>query len=165
MIERACHDNHLWMTRNRSRLLTLEALALLPLARLLVDRVPLKFWRGSLGAIVSKDLLGNPATGREADRRLPSALARRVERAAAIVPFHTKCLPRAVTLHWMLRRRGIAALLVIARRRGENPSPDFYHAWVETGGDMLIGHCERSLYIPLMVITNKAAPGALRAER
>lgn len=138
---------------------------LLPLARLMVDLVPLKYWRASLGTIVSKSLLAEPARTSEAEGRHLAFLARRVERAARILPFPTKCLPRAVTLQWMLKRRRIGAHLVIAMRKGTKHSPHLYHAWVETRGEMLIGHCDRSLYSPLMVLSNMAAPSALPSER
>ncbi len=151
------------MMRNRSRLLTIEAVALLPIARFMVDVVPLKYWRGSLGAIVSKSLLADPLAISPTADEYPGGLARHVERAAAILPLHTKCLPRAVTLQWMLGRRGMSALLVIAVQKGANNSTDHYHAWVETSGEMLIGHCDRSLYNPLMVISN--APAALAGRR
>lgn len=153
------------MTPNQSRLRTLEAVALLPVARFMVDVVPLKYWRASLGTIVAKSLLPETARIDQAVGRHPAFLARKVERAARILPFSTKCLPRAVTLQWMLKRRGIAAHLVIAMQKGTKHSPHLYHAWVEMGGEMLIGHCDRSLYSPLMVLSNMAAPAALPSER
>lgn len=151
------------MTLNRSRLLTIEAAALLPIARFMVDFVSLKYWRSSLGAIVSKSLLADAVMVSPAAGEYSRTLARHVERGAAKLPFHTKCLPRAVTLQWMLGRRGISAFLVIAVQKGGDGSSDYYHAWVETSGEVLIGHCDRSLYNPLMVISN--APVAPAGKR
>ena len=67
-------------------------------------------------------------------------LTRAVERAAARLPGDTVCLPRAMALQWMLRRRGHASALVFGvqseRREGDIHA---LHAWVEVGGRTVIG--------------------------
>lgn len=110
----------------------------LALARLLVTRIPLRRWRGLLGPINPEPSTGS---GADASTRL---FARAVVRGAARLPFETKCLPRAIALHTMLRRSGHASQLVIGvrdshnRARKQGPLEDL-HAWVETHGEIIIG--------------------------
>lgn len=109
-------------------------MAWLALARLAVGLVPFRLWRRLLGRIVTGS--ARPCT----DPRLATRLAASVERGAMRLPFHTKCLPRALALHAMMRRRGLPALLVIGvldnQRRG---ALEDLHAWVETDDGILIG--------------------------
>ena len=101
------------------------------LARGLVTLVPLRLWRGQLG-------LAGDASAPLLDRAV--RLARHVERAAARLPFPSKCLPQAMALSWMLRRRGIAHTLIFAVRPPEmRGAADALHAWVEVAGKRLIG--------------------------
>lgn len=121
----------------RWRLLVAEAMLLLVVARLLVVALPLGWWRGLLGPVVSTPARG---TAGAADRRC----ARSVERAALRLPGESKCLPRAMALHWMLARRGRSAQLVIAVLPGTaRGGLDDLHAWVELGGEILIGQLDQ----------------------
>jgi hypothetical protein len=101
-------------------------------AREIIAIVPFERWRTSLGS--RRD--GQAAISADKARRL----AAHVERAAALLPFPTKCLPRAMALSWILGRNRIAHSLVIAvrpvRLRG---SEDDLHAWIEVDGNKLIG--------------------------
>ncbi len=63
------------------------------------------------------------------------AVARWQAAAARHLPLKTNCLDRALTLWWLLRRRGIAADLRIGGRK-ENGRFEA-HAWVEVGGVVL----------------------------
>jgi hypothetical protein len=57
------------------------------------------------------------------------------------------CLPRALAAHTMLRHRGIASRLClgVARRDGVLGA----HAWVEVGGDKIVGAAEAEGFTPL----------------
>lgn len=118
----------------RWRLLVGEAMLRLSLARMLVRLVPLRWWGHWLGRAAP-----HQAGQGEAD---PAAwrLARAVLRGAARLPFETKCLPRAIALHTMLRRNNLESRMVIAvldpRRRGDLED---LHAWVESKGEIVIG--------------------------
>lgn len=121
----------------RWRMLVGEAMVRLTLARLLVRLVPLRWWR---------HWLGQPAPHRPVEGAADPAarqLARAVLRAAARLPFETKCLPRAIALHSMLRRNMIPSRMVIAvldpRRRG---AVEDLHAWVESKGEIVIGELD-----------------------
>ncbi len=106
-------------------------MALLAFARLLVAFVPLRLWRARLG--------GEFPAGAEAMRRA-TRLAAHVERAAGRLPFATKCLPRAMALSWMLRRRRIPHALVLAvRPPALRCGDDALHAWVEHRGAVILG--------------------------
>lgn len=65
-------------------------------------------------------------------RPLAEAKARGLARVAERMPFRPRCLPRALLLAGLLRRRGIAADLCL----GTRIAGDFdAHAWVEIDGD------------------------------
>jgi GNAT superfamily N-acetyltransferase len=117
-----------WQRRAR----TVEAIALLLLARILVAVVPFARWRGRLG------WSGEAST---AQFELARLLAAHVEFAAARLGLPLKCLPRAMALSWMLRRRGIAhRLIVAARPQAERDGvADALHAWVECRGETVLG--------------------------
>jgi aryl-alcohol dehydrogenase-like predicted oxidoreductase len=106
-------------------------MALLCWARALVEWVPFERWRGTLGF-----------SGGAPDEVLGTArrLADQVERAASRLPIHTRCLPRAVALSWLLRTGHIGHVLVIAARPAElRATAEPLHAWVEVDRMRLIG--------------------------
>lgn len=106
---------------------------MLAVARLLVALVPLRRWRSTLGGAPGQQT-PEDKTGRA--RRL----ARHVERAAHRLPFEAKCLPQAMALSWMLRRRRIAHGVVIGvRQPAAGNSEDTLHAWVEIDRQGVLG--------------------------
>ena len=124
----------------RWHLTVAEAAALLVLVRLLISGMRFGYWRRWLGPLVQHCAATEPS---EADRLL--ALA--VVRAAVRLPGNYKCLPQAIALHWMLRRRRRPSDLVIATLPGERRGgQDQLHAWVEMGGAILIGELDRPYY-------------------
>lgn len=145
--------------RRFPRLNLVRAALLLLVARALVVLVPLKFWRGSLGRLQAGDTWSqiNSTVGARqcaepaANFKRARFLAGRVDRATQRLPGESKCLPRAAALQWMLGAEGIVADLVIAFDIHDRIGKDAYHAWVEMGGDFLIGHCDRAVYRPIMV--------------
>jgi Transglutaminase-like superfamily len=129
----------------RGRARTVQAMALLLLARMLVALVPFARWRGRLG------LAGEAGSGQLEMARL---LASHISRGAARLGLPLKCLPRAMALSWLLRRRGIAHRLAIAARpqAERETAPDALHAWVECSGETVLGELEGPwivvLYLP-----------------
>jgi hypothetical protein len=113
----------------------------LALARLLIAAVPLRRWHAVLGQAGPHRGGTGPADAET------SLLARAVVRGAYRLPFATKCLVRAVALHTMLRSRHKPSHLVIAvldpRQRGQIES---LHAWVEAGGEIVIGEVDFSFH-------------------
>lgn len=122
----------------RHYLTVIEALVLILLARILVARVRFGRWRDSLGAVVRP---GDPdGTDPSPDAgTLACACAHAVERAAVRLP-RTLCLPKAMALQWMLKRRRIAARFNLGSLPGaaRNGSLDDLHAWVEIRGQPLM---------------------------
>lgn len=148
---------------------------LLCIARLLVAFVRPVFWARALGTRLAADAsLTHPTSGSMTDDHTPAGrsvsgalvsdgrrdvsldrsevalVARLVERAATKLPGTTKCLPRAMVVQWLLRRRGIASILVIAVHARDRSTEHGYHAWVEHHGDFVIGDCDRAEYRPIM---------------
>lgn len=113
-----------------ARLRTVRAMALLCLAGLVVGAGPFRIWRRRVGGR-HDDLM---------DRDRARRLAAQVDRAAWRLPFASKCLPRAVALSWMLRRRRLAHALVLAvRPLQERGGSDDLHAWIECGEAVILG--------------------------
>ena len=118
--------------RWKSRLRTAVAMLLLCWGRLVVAALPFHRWRGTLGQISIGDSRDSLAEARRA--------AAHVNHAARLLPFHTKCLPRAMALSWLLRWREIGHGVVFAvRPADQRGSDDQLHAWVEVGDEIVIG--------------------------
>lgn len=132
-----------------SRALTGEALVSILVAKLLVQGVRFSAWR---------DTLGRPACPTEfavVQRDLPPAAHRcaaAVERAAARLPGKARCLPQAMALQWMLRRRKFAPRLVLGVIGGQQRGGiDDLHAWVALDGAVLIGETQMP-YHPVLTL-------------
>jgi hypothetical protein len=100
---------------------------------LVVATLPFNWWRDTLG--------GKLGMG-TADNAVADALrfAAHVEWAARLLPFSTKCLPRAMALSWILRSRGIPHCVTFAVRPAAQRGPgDPLHAWVEIAGATILG--------------------------
>ena len=111
---------------------TAAALAALCWARLVVAALPFGRWRDTLGGSSS----GHASSATPDARRI----AAHVEWAARLLPFSTKCLPRAMALSWLLRSRRIAHCVVFAVRPPElRGAADELHAWVAIAGETIIG--------------------------
>jgi hypothetical protein len=63
-------------------------------------------------------------------------VGRAVERVAAVLPWHPVCLPRAVAVTSMLRRRRIECRAHLGVRGDKPPEA---HAWVTVGGVVVQG--------------------------
>ena len=144
------------LDRWRARGATLEAMAGLAAARVLIATVPFKFWRGLLGDQIMPEsgLPGEPRPANPSARRLAVA----VDRAAARLPGVTKCLPRAMALQWLLHRRGLDATLVIGVKPGAaRGGLDDLHAWVVSEGEVVIGASDVT-HRPLFAATRSSPP-------
>ncbi len=105
-------------------------------ARRMVQRIPFATWRDRMGS-------SSAAPARHAaDTQVRTAwnLARHVDRAAWRMAGEWLCLPRALALITMLRRRGIPyALHIAARPAAHRTGTDDLHAWVDVGPARVIG--------------------------
>lgn len=106
---------------------------LLLLARLLILFVPLRRWRSSLGRVA-------PSPAGTSVSLIHNRVARAVLRATSWLPGDYVCLPRAMAVQWMLRRRGQPSALVFGVLP-EHASGDLHalHAWVEVGDVVIMG--------------------------
>jgi hypothetical protein len=105
-------------------------------AQFLIELVPFRCWRDSLGGAL-------PTLAQRASIvRLAEAedLAKQVEWVADTLPFGLKCLPRAMALSSILRRKGFPHVIVFAARPAEmRKSHDALHSWIEIDGMKIIG--------------------------
>ncbi|MBA4164157.1 MAG: hypothetical protein C0510_05940 [Erythrobacter sp.] len=127
---------------------TIRAVLLLLRAQFLIRFVPMARWHSSLGQAVEvakTDSVGS-AQPDPAAFAFARARARRVERAAARLPWETSCLARAMALQWLLAPAGCATRLVIAMQREDWRAEHGWHAWVELDEVMLIGQCDPTRY-------------------
>ncbi len=135
-----------------------RAAAFLAVARFLVRFVPLRLWRASLGAISRNSDPINSGPGaappfEDCDivtLRHALMIGRCMDRAAEILPGHSRCLPKAVALQWILRLGRLPSKLVIAFSIKDRAGDDAYHAWVERDGEMLVGQCDSAAYKPIL---------------
>lgn len=105
---------------------------LLLAARLLIAAVPFGMWRKWLG--------GQADAQNRVDAPAARRLAAYIERAAWRLPITIKCLPQAMALSWQLRRSGLAHSIVFAvRPPGHRDGRDDLHAWIEVGGQVVLG--------------------------
>ncbi|MEP5936802.1 MAG: lasso peptide biosynthesis B2 protein [Erythrobacter sp.] len=132
------------------RVQTLKAAFLIARAQWLIRRSPMKNWRGSLGTLIEQDALACPQSIPEFEMRAAAAVARRVTRAAQRFPLEPKCLPQAMALQWALAAEKTPSRLIIAMQNDAPVAMDedghAFHAWVELGGQFLIGACDRTQY-------------------
>jgi len=123
----ACLPSERW----QSRLRTAQALGALTLAQIVVEFLPFERWRKRIGGMKEAT-----ASNLDSSRRI----AAHVDWAARLLPFDTKCLPRAMALSWLLRRKRLGHIVVIAVRPEElRPSRDALHAWVQVGEVKIMG--------------------------
>lgn len=121
------------------------ALALFELlrARFLVALIPFSYWRSGLGI---EQAAASSVGITQIDVTSARFWARRVERAARRLPGESKCLPQSIALQRLLHCQGIGSRLVIAAAKAEPGQAREFHAWLEVGGEMVIGQCDPSRY-------------------
>lgn len=149
------------------RMKVLRAMAFVALARFFVRFVPLPRWRNTVGDLVEA---GAALTVRSAPlergvRNAVQSAVNQIDRACLRLPGTSRCLPRAIALGWLLRKRSLPLLTVIAFSKVDRTGEDAYHAWVECNGEMLIGVCERDTYQPIMVLASAPVLKALASQR
>ena len=128
--------------RGAQRVMALEAAVWLSLARLLVRRVPMRYWRGCVNA-------AETGSGPPDRRGLGCVVGRMVRAVSRRLPGNVVCLPRALAAHWMLRRREVSSRLVFGVRRvAPGRAPD-YHAWVTVDGEPVVGGRNAGTWTPL----------------
>ena len=113
----------------RDRRQALEAAALLAYANL-----ALKLY-GFSKAIARGSLAARP--GSNDDRDLVNSVVRAVRRASYAAPWRTVCIHEGIAAQWMLRRRGVPAVLCYGTRQADEKLEA--HVWVKVGDEIVIG--------------------------
>ena len=120
------------------KIASIEAIALVLYAKVLIARVAPQRWRSQFGtAGKSINSTGDLAT----TRRVRLA----VQRSLANVSGAPNCLPQALAARWMLERRGITPSLFIGTQRDAAGVARF-HAWLKVGEEWVTGMCNESSY-------------------
>ena len=115
----------------RERLLLSQSLALLPFAALALSVMGLGRYRRLMDRFSrggKSDVAWEERTLRDQVRKT----ARLVEAAGRYGPYRAKCLPKSLTLWWLLRRQGIESQLRFGARKNDRRMEA--HAWVEFEG-------------------------------
>ena len=87
----------------------------------------------------------------------PVKVAWAVELAARYMPVFTTCLTQALSTQFLLVRRGHPATLHIGVLKDDEGRLQA-HAWVESGGEAVIGGHELERYTPLATFAGGKAP-------
>jgi len=142
------------MARPRSdRVLLLEALRALAVARALVLCLPFRRLAGMLGTVGTESPAEVPAAQVEAARKIGWAVAS----MAWYVPWDGRCLTQAVAGWRMLARRGIVGTVYfgVGEAAGSSRKRDF-HAWLRCGSCFVTGGDGRRRYAVLACFSRKA---------
>ncbi len=118
----------------RNKLLLLEAVTLLAVSRLLVLTVPFKWIGGRLGVVYAESI---EEVGPEATRQAHE-IAWAVNAAANHTYWTSNCLPRAMTAHHMLSRRGLPTTVYPGAAKDDTKGM-IAHAWLRCGKHILTG--------------------------
>ena len=138
--------------------MAVEAALCLVLARLLVRRVPMRYWGGRLRG----EAAGSAPADRQGMGRIVGRIVRRVARR---LPVEVVCLPRAMAAHWMLRRRGVSSHVVFGARRAATGRRPDYHAWLTVDGGTVMGGRNSPAYTPLLAPGRSSARGPEEGAR
>lgn len=124
-----------WLALPRTRKVqVLEAAALLALARLMVRTLPFHRYSGLLGRPVQQP--GLPSLSVD-ETRVAEEIGAAIAIAARHVPWQAACLPQAMAGGWMLRLRGLPALLQLGAAKPQSQMQ--FHAWLHSGNVVVSG--------------------------
>lgn len=123
----------------RDRAMVAEAALVLSAARVTVGLLPYRRLRPWLTAS------GGPAS----DALVAYRVRRAVTLASRNLPFELVCLPQAMAAKLMLARRGFGSSLIVGAGRGDDDTV-FLHAWLESGGTIVVGDAGRSSFTPVV---------------
>jgi hypothetical protein len=124
------------------RILLARAAMLLLLVRIALTVLPFATAMRILGRLSRRDLDSHRPVA------APGPIVWAVEIASRALPGVRRCLVRALAARMMLARSGYAAELKFGA--GKSHNGDFRaHAWLESGGRILIGEFESGSYMPM----------------
>lgn len=115
--------------------LLIEAAVLLPVARAVIQWVPIR-WYAPL--LLGRHLAELPHQETAADVDRLRRIARAGQVVSDVMPWRNKCFALAMTVKWMLARRGVASVLYLGARTLEDRG-FCAHAWLRCGNLHLTG--------------------------
>lgn len=119
-----------------------EAFVSLAAACVAVRLVPFRRLAPHIGAITTD---APPAHG--PGRGQPARIGRAVQAVSRRVPWHTKCLTEAMAAQWMLRRRGLPAVLHLGvQKEGGAMSA---HAWTSCNDEFVVCGAGAERFTPI----------------
>lgn len=129
-----------WRLSRQEKSWFLQSAVWLPLTVLGIRWMGLRHWMSFLGRVPASASSSRTAQSPEAIARMVAAAARR-----SLLP--ANCLPRAVVLWWLFRRRGLGAELRLGgRKEGEQLEA---HAWVELDGKVFdVSETQSAGFVP-----------------
>lgn len=144
----------------KDRLLVLEALGWLSVAKVAVHTVPFRHLSRTLGRSEAQTAPGIAP----AERVVAVKISWAVQAAARHVPFGFVCLPQAIAAQRMLRRRAVANTLYF----GVTLKPDgqqtmLAHAWLRAGDKIVTGEHREGAYAVVATFADDAC--AIRGTR
>jgi hypothetical protein len=128
------------------RRLLISAVLLLGAVRLGLWFIPFQTLRRILVRLAER-----PTTPHQDQAPSREQVVQAVETAARLLPWAKSCLTQALTAQVLLTRRGYPALLHIGVVRSDRDRLEA-HAWVESGGEVVIGGFELERYTPLAAL-------------
>ena len=130
----------------RHKVSVLEIWLSLAGAYFLVQFVPFKWWRKTIGPIGETPAAVEPLD--QATLKRAYGLGQAVERIADSAWFAPVCFPRALAAFWVLKRRGIPSRVAFGSRREANTiNPKLlFHAWLLVGEMVVTGRCEHHTF-------------------
>jgi hypothetical protein len=136
--------------------LLVSALCLVSAIRLGLLGLPVRMVGRVLGWLVSRE----PGVTR--DPSLADRVARAVTRASRVIPGAT-CLPQALAAQVLLERHGLPTRLHIGVVRDGRQAVQG-HAWVESGGKIVMGERDLSTYVTLASFEGRVWHAAMPAR-
>ena len=124
------------------RLLVIEAVLCLSIARLALILIPFPRVAGWLGSFVPPTdirISQSNKTATPEQATLAKDVGWAVTRAARHVPFKAVCLPQAMAAQFMLRRRGVPSVMHFGATKSVE-KPLNAHAWLDAGGIEVTGY-------------------------
>lgn len=108
-------------------------------ARLLINCLPFRLWRGMLGPIAEAPGGAEIPPLTRPQLKKASDTGRIIRRIAGRMPFRADCLPQAMTGRWMLARRGIPTRIALGARKDGLQRDLQFHAWLVAGTRVVTG--------------------------
>jgi hypothetical protein len=136
----------------RERLLLLEALASLGLARLAILLLPFRW----LIPLLGQQQHETPAAETPAFHPTLQTVARAMAVTSRYTPWESACLVQAIAAKLMLKRRGIPSTLYLGVAKENNRL--MAHAWLRSGAFMLTGGAGRQRFTIISTFAEKPRP-------